>query len=154
MTYKRKKRYLNKFYNTEDFYKDYRANKSSRFKRQNKKIYKQVLFDYNKAVADLIIDKGLEFHFGLLGVMRIAKIKTHYKKPRIDYNHFNKTGQIIPHMNFHSDGYIAKFFWVRSCRVTNDKYYSFVPCNTIGKRIGKIMKEHRGHNKYPLWYIN
>ena len=147
----RKKTYLNRFYSTEDFYKYYRNTEFSHEPyKVTKELYKKILFDFNLAVQDVVINKGLnvKLPYGL-GTWKIVKFKHKFKKTRMDYAHYNKTGQWIPHINYHSDNFIAKWFWEKKkLRITNSYYYAFTPCNTSCKMLAKNMKEFKGQNRF------
>lgn len=149
---RQKKTYLNKFYNTEHFYKYYRKNKlfTNEGEKVTKELYKNILFDYNKIMLDLVINRGLNIKllYGL-GTWLVVKFKQSFKNPKMDYGYYNKTGKWVPHVNIHSDNYAAKWFWEKKkIKIKNNYYYSFTPCNTACKMIAKNMQEFKGHNRY------
>jgi hypothetical protein len=149
-TNRRKKKYINPCYNTDDMYKFYMSIiKSDKFKLTIAE-YKEIIHEYNKIVSDLMVDESivvrLPFRMGEIGV---GKRKQNYDYERLDYGHFNKTGEKRYHTNIHSKGWIPKIFWSkRDCVIKNKKYYSFTPTSSVKKRVSKIMLQPEGHKKY------
>jgi hypothetical protein len=149
-TERRKKKYLNPCYNTEDIYKFYMSNIKNDSYKLSLKEFKEIVHEYNKVLAHLMIEDSqiirLPFRMGELGIM---KRKQNYEYQRLDYGHYNKTGEKRYHTNLHSNRWIAKLYWIKkNCIVKNKKYYSFTETSSIKKRLGQIMLKPEGYKKY------
>jgi len=119
------------------------------------KVYRNICEEFNEAVAEEIL-KGNEFKMpGRLGNMRIVKSKTKMnpKKLRIDFNHFNKTGEKIFHLNQHSDGYKVRWYWgKKNCRVKCKTFYCFKPSRENKRKLAEAMFQPNGHKVFQTYY--
>jgi hypothetical protein len=68
-----------------------------------------------------------------LGKIQIRKRRNDWNALRVDYGHLKKTGELIRHMNDHSDNFFYKYMWVKGI-VKNISLYSLVP--TRGNKRG------------------
>lgn len=68
----------------------------------------------------------------------------------VDWETYNKTGQWTYHLNEHSDGFQAFFYWQKiKVVVKNKRYYRFIPCRANARRLSKLMKAKDAHKLYP-----
>lgn len=151
-TERRKKTYTKPCYNTIDIYRDYKSEvkeKDIKFKITAKQ-HKDICHEYNKLLADEILNHSqivkLPFRLGEIG---IRKRKMSYKFLKLDFDHFNKTGEKTYHLNLHSNEWFARWHWKKkNCLVPNKGYYSFTAADTLKKALAKIMKTPGGHTRF------
>lgn len=106
-------------------------------KTKHNKILKEICQEISK---DLIQQQArsitLPFRLGPLSIKK-RKNSQSYNSQRIDFNHYNKTGNIVYHCNFHTNKYY--FFWdwnAKEALFTNKTYYKFVPARGNDKLTG------------------
>ena len=111
--------------------------------------YRKICCDFNKMiVADAIEGKTVPLPYSM-GSLWIKKYEIDYDNPPIDLNESRKAGKKVYHLNFHSDGYIAKWAWTkRNNLITNLIYYSFRVTREHSRAVAQIMKQPNGHKRY------
>lgn len=112
--------------------------------------YMKLMGDFFWELSYLIIREKYQFRFPRgIGLIRIKKRKNNpeFKKNKIDYGHYNKTGKLVRFTNSHSDNYYFRFYWDKSKGVSsnfkNKNIYTFVPIRGNDRVIGA-----RGLAKY------
>lgn len=111
--------------------------------------YRAICCAFNKKIVQNVIDGKVVKLPHSLGDLWIKKIKTNYDKPRVDLNETKKLGKTIYHLNEHSEGWWARWYWSRKCNlVTNMIYYSFQPTRENSRNVAKVMKKINGHKRY------
>lgn len=109
----------------------------------DKKKYIKVLRDFFWEISFAIIRDKYSFIMPNLGIMYIKKKKLNSKTNnlRIDYKHYNSTGEKRVLINTHTDGYYFKFKWrkptISRSRFKNESIYHFEPIRGEDKMIGK-----------------
>lgn len=113
-----------------------------------------ILRVFSYLLTKTIIDGGKVFSLPLrLGKLGVIKFKNIGKKI-IDYNHFNKTGEKILLKNYHSAGYIAKFYWMRDWPAfgigSNDinNIFGLKLCRDFSRYLAKQIKDNNAINRY------
>lgn len=120
----------------QDSYKTYTGN-------IDKRKYTRVLKDFFWEISFAIIRDKYTFMMPRLGMIFIKKKRCNSKTTnlRIDYQHYNKTGEKILLINTHTDGYYFRFRWKKPCtgntQFRNDGLYIFEPIRGEDKMIGK-----------------
>jgi hypothetical protein len=132
-------------YKTMDMYKFYRSKYPVKSKHYlTYKEFSVMVKKFNAAVIDEIIDnKEFKMPFGL-GVVSIRKRKTNtsnYKRLRIDFGHYNKTGEKIKHLNLHSGMFYYLFYWKKG-KVTNIGSYRLKFARTVTRRLASEIKSN------------
>jgi len=94
-------------------------------------------------LLDSMIDTGffykLPFHFGYIGLLKGKGSKSY-----VDLGHLTKTGEIKLHKNRHTDGYYARFAWMKErnqLSPKNFKYFKFFPSKSIKIHLSKRLRE-------------
>ena len=107
--------------------------------------FQKVISDFNKGVAEALLD-GKEFQMpAAMGLFRIVKSKSNKvitrKHSAINWEETNKIGKIVYFVNQHSDGYRYKLKWDRPNQsARNSNQYYFVPCRALKRTLAKIIK--------------
>ena len=175
---------LYKFYKETLIYKGKRfRSKHLEFKDKHRfiidrKTFSNIIKDFNKEIARLIIDENMEFRMPAnLGTIRIRKYKKILK--------FNEDGTIIKkylgidwpatikhwgelypdkteqeirlikgkprlrYLNEHTDGYVFKLYWNKHrCAIVNKRFYRLVLSRTNKRRIAYQLKNNSNANYY------
>ena len=100
-------------YKIADVYKFYYPTivQGSRFDipyREVKKIWTSYL---KNSMRHIIEDAGELKLSRFIGTLRIRKIKTNFKKPKVDFARTIEHGKIVYHDNMHTNGYYIRFYW-------------------------------------------
>lgn len=112
-------------------------------------IYKKLLSDYFKKIINFVVEDCGVFKLPLgFGELRVQKKKMpvgsllKYRKLRIDFAKFNKTGKKIYHLNEHRDGYRYSIRWDKrgSTALIYKNVYKFIPTRTTNRRLAYILK--------------
>ena len=124
-----------------------------RQKRRSKRVLsRQLYMKINKLANKLAMEKALEgYHVELpykLGIIKIAKRKTNMDNLKIDFAHFNKTGEKRKHLNIHSEGFYPIWLWGGGRRVPNSIYHTFTIAEQNRKAVSAVFKEPYGHKRY------
>jgi len=124
-----------------------------RQKRRSKKVLsRQLYMKINKLSNLLAMDKALEgYHVVMpykLGILKIIKVKTNMNNLKIDFAHYNKTGEKRKHLNIHSDGFYPMWVWKGGRKVRNSLYHTFTIAEQNRKAVSKVFKEPYGHKRY------
>lgn len=114
------------------------------------KVYRKVIFTFNKMLADQILDGASNIKLpARLGCIRVKKTKMTYKRLMFDYGEYNKSGLKTYHTNVHSDDYKVRILWEKSkCIIRGKEPWSFTPARINKRRLAKLMKEDGGHKRY------
>lgn len=111
--------------------------------------YRKICCEFNKKVCELVLKGRVVKLPHNVGDLWIKKIQTNWEKPRIDLNETKKRGKTIYHLNEHSDGWWARWYWTRfNNRITNVIFYSFHPTRANSRAVAAIMKQKDGHKRY------
>lgn len=115
----------------------------------DKKTYRELCYAFNKMLVDDILEGKMTKLPHRLGSLWIKKYQIDPNNPPIDLNETKRTGKIVYHLNFHSDGFSAKWAWKkRNNLVTNLIYYSFQTTRANSRALARVMKEEGGHKRY------
>ena len=115
----------------------------------DKKTFRKVCYAFNKSVVEDALEGKMVKLPHRMGALWVKKYKIDYDNPPIDLNESRKAGKIIYHLNFHSDGYTARWAWSkRNNLVTNMIYYSFHATRANSRALAKVMKQEGGHKRY------
>lgn len=115
----------------------------------DKDTYRQVCYAFNKMVIDDALEGKMVKLPHRMGSIWVKKYKVDPDKPYVDLNESKKAGKVIYHLNFHSDGFQARWAWSkRNNLVTNMIYYSFHATRANSRALAKVMKEPNGHKRY------
>lgn len=118
-------------YSTKDAYKAYL--KKNPKTTVTYALYKHIIAEFNKKVAEKVLD-GQVFNMGhRLGSIRIKRIPRSFNKPAIDWYETNKLKeQGIKKLVYYTDEYYFRWNWDKHrCMVKNKSVYTFSP--TAGK---------------------
>lgn len=114
-------------YSAKDAYKWYRKNNPGT--EVTYPLFKHIVSQFNKKVADAILE-GSVFNMGFhLGTIRIKKIERTFNRPAIDWGETNKLKkQGIKQLVYYTDDYYFRWNWDKNrCRVKNKSVYTFCP---------------------------
>jgi hypothetical protein len=115
------------------------AHKLSKYnKKYNKVRYKEILSTFFYELSKSIIYDKLEYKFPYGGgSLRVSKNPSSNKIKKLDYAHFNKTGEKRYHINRHTNGYYFFFLWGKGKSYwPNCKVYKFEVTRGNDKIIG------------------
>ena len=125
------------------FYKDKHKSNVS------KKEYRDICCAFNKKIVDVALTGRVVKLPFRMGEIWIKKIKTNWDNPPIDLNESKKQGKTIYHLNMHSDGWWARWYWTRTnSRISNVTYYSFDATRDNSRAVAKIMKTPGGYKRF------
>lgn len=112
-------------------------------------VFRTTVYAVNKKIAERLLEgKYIKLPFNL-GKFYIRKIKTNFNNMKLDYVHYNKTGERVVHLNTHSNNYHARWFWEKiSCRIKNHTIYSFIPSRGNKRALAKVMLSPGGYKRY------
>lgn len=111
--------------------------------------YRKICCDFNKQIVEHILKGSVVKIPHSLGNLWIKKIQTNWEKPRIDIQNTKKYGKKIYHLNEHSDGWWARWYWSKNNNlITNVTYYSFHPTRDNSRAVSAIMKQKEGHKRF------
>ena len=106
---------------------------------------------FNHIIMKAVIETGKQYKLPkALGTIAIIK-KRSSRLSYIDFNHFNKTGEVVRHKNKHSEGYYAKFYWDKSaphCRVSNKMRIKYVPVRFYKRTLARAIIDNNTISKY------
>jgi|TARA_R100001510_G_scaffold51875_1_gene52087 hypothetical protein len=114
-------------FSTKDAYKWYKKNNPDTTVTYS--LYKHIISQFNKKVADAMLD-GEVFNMGYkLGTMRIKRIPRTFNKPSIDWGETNRLKkQGIKKLVYYTDDYYFRWNWDKArCMVKNKSVYTFAP---------------------------
>jgi len=115
----------------------------------DKATYRAVCCAFNKEVINQALEGKMVKLPHRMGSIWVKKYQIDPDNPPIDLNESKKAGKVIYHLNFHSDGYTARWAWSkRNNLVTNLIYYSFHATRANSRALAKIMKDPGGHKRY------
>lgn len=109
------------------------------------KEHKKVLDLWGDIVTDyLLLGKDVRLHKGLsvLGVRK--KVKRTY----VDRKASKISGKLVIKPNTHSGFYGAYIYWKKNYVTCSAKGWVFKPSRALSRRLGEVMKEHRGHTRF------
>ena len=141
-------------------YKSYRKKYNLSIKDISYEEYRDISNLFNKKVSNYVLEGKTVRLPHSMGRLKIRKRLINLDYPPIDFNATNiarrkdPNAKAIRHLNFHSDGFVAKWFWYRYKNlVSNIKNFKFVPSRgNDGKsnveRLAKIMNKEDGHKRY------
>ncbi len=92
-----------------------------------KEQFKNILKKFSVLLTDKVLDAE-EVKLPIIGTLRVKKVKQSYlpTKMKIDYQATKLAGKKVYHLNDDRNGHFYRFSWKKS-RITNIRYYSFVP---------------------------
>lgn len=131
-------------YTIVDSYEEYKKeNKGTPF-HVNKRMYKDICYEFNKQISSSIIEDTLQFDMpARLGFIRVKKIKGKNEliKKQIDWQASKKYNKWIFHLNMHSDGYYYRWTWgKKNALFANKSIYSFKPTRFNKRKLAKLLK--------------
>lgn len=120
----------------------------------DKIVFYDILKEYNQLRSKLLIEQGYTSkNKNGLGDFFIAKIKGS-KKKYMDYQHWKKTGEVRLLENLHTDGYFARFYWIKgTTNKLSKQLYTFTPTRPNARALAKFIKEN-GINTYREIFNN
>lgn len=137
---------VSKGYSLSHAHKFYKKKTGSKIE---KALYREICCAFNKAlIADALEGRVVKLPHSM-GSMWVKKYQADPENPPIDLNASKLAGKKIYHLNFHSDGYAAKWVWSkRNNLVTNLIYYSFHATRANSRSLAKVMKQPEGHKRF------
>ena len=115
----------------------------------DKATYRKICYAFNLSLRDDVLKGKVVKLPHKLGSLWIKKFQTNPEKPPINLYETRKKGSVVYHMNFHSDGWSARWAWSKLNKlVTNLIYYSFKPSKKNSRMVAQIMKQPDGHKRY------
>lgn len=131
------------------FYKKLMKEKLTAKYHVDLKTYREIIYLFNKKLSEALLEGEIcELPYGL-GELRIKKRVTDIKTARPNIQEFMKTGIKSLHLNQHSDGYRARFFWGKqNCEAVGNFPFSFSPMTGNKRKLSAIMKTEGGHKNY------
>lgn len=112
----------------------------------SKKLYREICCDYNKKVVAKALTGSMFKLPHSMGAIWIKKFKINWDKPPVDLNESKKQGKVVYHLNFHSDGWCARWAWNRlKSAAANMTFYNFTATRTNSKLVSEIMQRPNGH---------
>lgn len=112
----------------------------------HRKLYAEILDEYNKYIMDLVINKAYEFvmpsGLGVIVVVKKCRIKyPGHLKYSVDFNESRKAGKTIYHLNEHSGNYKYRFMWYRDTyRYNMIKEYRLDMCRGAKRTLASAIK--------------
>ena len=110
-------------------------------------LYKHVISQFNKKMADRILD-GKEIVLGKnMGKLRISKVNRNYQKKVVDFGATNKLReQGIDRVVFFTNNTYYKWTWEKkSSKAVNKSAYSFKPsagAHGLRRRLARLLNEN------------
>ena len=135
-----------KSYTINDFYQFYLSNiERDTVYDIDYKVYRQIIEDYFKFIADQVIEHSREFKLPCrLGNLSIVNFDN--KSLRIDYHESAIQGKAVYFINEHSDYYKFRYYWSKKdSLLTNKTKYQFVASRANKRRLAQIIK-NREHD--------
>lgn len=100
--------------------------------------WKSLWGNYAENMREKLINKG-EIHLpGKMGKVKVLKIRT--KKKPINWAHYRATGELKPHDNSHTDGYLLKIAWEDKPSFHSQFYFSFVPNRELKSELSHAVR--------------
>lgn len=130
-----------------DMYKEYReTTKDNSLYNIDKNTYNNIIDDYWKAVAELLISgEEIKLPSGF-GPMSVKKRKLGKSYP-VDWKATVEVGKLVLNFNEHTNGRKPFFLWsLDKAKIVNINYYRFKPCRGIARALAKKIKEE--HQDY------
>ena len=138
----------------------------------NRTTYSNVISDINNEIVDLIIEKNLNYVLPYLGsslsikkVKRIPKIKNNklFNTAPIDWKTTNELWNsdeeakekklLIRYTNSHTMKYVFRIYFKKYISsFINKQYYSFKPCRTFQRLLGKRINDDT-KNRYDSYLL-
>lgn len=130
------------------FYKEKHFSRGEEYE-VTKDLYRKICCEFNKRIVETAVEgKMFNLPHGC-GTIWIKKFKINWDEPPVDLNETKKAGKIVYHLNFHSDGWCARWAWSKNnSLITNLLYYSFHPTRTNSRKVSSVMKKPNGHKRY------
>lgn len=114
-----------------------------------KSLYKNICYEFNKELVNVILTGRIVKLPHRVGDLWIKKIKTDWTNPPIDLNASKKAGKKIYHLNSHSDGWWARWYWTRNnSPIPNINYYAFDATRDNSRAVAAIMKQENGYKRF------
>lgn len=137
---------VNKGYSLSHAYDFYKKKHGAKV---DKSTYRKICYAFNKSVCEDVLEGKMVKLPHRLGSLWIKKFQVNPDKPPIDLNETKKAGKIVYHLNFHSDGWCARWSWSKLNKlVSNLIYYSFTPSRENSRAVAAVMKQPDGHKRY------
>lgn len=112
----------------------------------DRKKYREVIEAGNAILLDMLL-KGKKMRLPYLSFVEIVKTQSLSKK--IDYNHYNKTGEVKMLENEHSDGWRARLHWSKHAKpIVGASPYSIKLNRKVSQAVCLAMKVEGGHKKF------
>ena len=109
-------------------------------------LYRKVCQEANKLImSDITSGTTVALPYRL-GHLRAKKHKINYKNLKPDFGLYNKEGHKNKHLNEHSGGYYALFYWdKRVMNIKNKTGYSFIPTRHHRRALASYIKADRNN---------
>jgi hypothetical protein len=127
------------------------------YKKKHKKdhvdytTYRQICNDFNQMFVQELFEGKIKDLYNGLGKIYICKLPTDYTKPCLDYKSTKELGKKVYHTNIHSDGFYARFIWVKArARTKRVRKFIFTPTWANKRALASIMKTPGGHKKFLI----
>lgn len=113
--------------------------------------FKDIVLTLYKNMSDIILT-GQELALPLnMGNIVVNKKATSHNRS-IDFDEYNKTGNIVLEFNSHTDGYIFSIIWRKSKPILGvNNGYRFKASRTLGRALAKKLKNGDGY-RYQSFY--
>ena len=161
---------VNTHYGMRDYYNYFKKNNPTL--DINRTLYSNVISDINNEIVDLIIEKNLNYVLPYLGsslsikkVKRIPKIKNNklFNTAPIDWKTTNELWNsdeeakekklLIRYTNSHTMKYVFRIYFKKYISsFINKQYYSFKPCRTFQRLLGKRINDDT-KNRYDSYLL-
>jgi hypothetical protein len=138
-----------------DFYTEYRYRHDVRDERYvDKKNYILILRTFFKLLSKAIIEEAYEYKIPHgLGFLKVVKFKA--KNRAVDWKKSNEYKEkygiykFIYHVNNHSEGFAARFYWdKKDAIIRNKSLYTFHTTRANARYIAKMIKDKNVIKKY------
>jgi len=166
-----KRRRTPNYNGTPEYYKYFRKLHPTLRKKVTPKLFRDVITDFNLLVTDKIVENGFEFITPGFGRIAIFKRKSKIKK--FEDGRFNlpinwkatftlwkndasakEQKKYIYHMNEHTNGWIAKIYWIRNKVIPcydNLRNYEFQPVERFTKLVYPAIMYRNSMDNYPIF---
>lgn len=137
-------------YSPIDMYKDYK--KIYGDDAVDYKTYRRILKETNQLVVDSLFDNHeYKMPFGM-GTLSIRKRKINignFKKLRVDYGQLQRTGEVVRHLNLHTDMFYYMFYWTKG-KVCNIGAYKLKMVRDVTRRMPSELEKGKDYFEAPV----
>ena len=136
-------------YNLTDAHKHYVERQQHKKKKDlSLKEFKAITYMCNKLIVEAAL-KGLHIRLPFkMGLLKIVKRLGNPENLKLNYKHYNATGEKLYHLNEHSDGWYGRWDWTKYGLVSNIVCYSFIPSWDNARACSKAFFEKNGYKRF------